>query len=184
MRNWLLTFILLTVVSCSSAGSATSPAVMPDSTNSPASPTDVPMRTATLSPSQPGTGWETFKSTNLQIAIDYPPDWSVGEQAISVSFRSTSGVVIQLTKIETGNLSPEEFLSQDQLPNTRCSSSTNSHGITVLVCLDTLSGTYSADFVMRSLQGSPQLLSLTMPKRGDLQVFKWMVGSVRPPQGP
>lgn len=180
MRNWLFTFIALTLVSCSSAGSATLPTVRPNPTNTFALPMNAPTPTTASSPSLPSAGWKTFVSANLQVTVDYPPDWSASEQAIVVSFTSTSGDVIQLAKIETGDLSPDEFLNENQLPNTRCSSITNNYGITVRICLDTLSGNYSADFVMASPQGPPQLLSMVMPKHGDLQVFDGMIGSVRP----
>jgi hypothetical protein len=116
----------------------------------------------------------------LQVAIDYPPDWSVSEKVSDVSFTSPSGVLIQLAKIETGGLSPEEFLRENQLPNTRCSTSVNSYDIKVFACFDTISGSYSAYFIMTLSQGTPQLLSMVMLRKGDHQVFEKMVGSVHP----
>lgn len=114
----------------------------------------------------------------MRVAVDYPPDWSVSEQENGVSFTSPSGVLIQLVKIETGGLSPEEFLKENQLPNTRCSTSMDSYGIKVLVCFDTISDSYSANFIMTLSQGTPQLLSMVMLRKGDLKVFDKMVRSV------
>ncbi len=122
-------------------------------------------------------GWKTFISTEFQVAVDYPQDWSVSEEESRVTFRSKPGGVIQLSVIETGQLSPENFLKENLLPNTRCSSKTNAAGISVRICFDTLSGSYSAEFILKS-----QLLSLSMPKRGDTQVFNLMVESLRPQQ--
>ncbi len=123
----------------------------------------------------PPVGWKTFVSTNFRVAVDYPPDWSVNEERRGVTFRSEQGEVIQLTVIETGLLSPRDFLNENLLPNTRCSSRTNTAQITTRICFDTISRSYSADFVLKS-----RLLSLSMPRRGDLQVFNGMVESLRP----
>jgi len=84
-----------------------------------------------------------------------------------------------LAHIDTGELSAEDFLSQNALPNTRCSSSVNTHGVTARVCFDTLAFTYTADLIIHSLDGSPQLMSLSMQGRGERPVFDAMLTSAR-----
>lgn len=177
-RNCFLALIAIILVGCSQTGNVSPTPSIPNPTKVLTSPTNVPMPTAASSPSLPGTGWKTFVSVNLRVAVDYPPDWSVSEQENGVSFTSPSGVLIQLVKIETGGLSPEEFLKENQLPNTRCSTSMDSYGIKVLVCFDTISDSYSANFIMTLSQGTPQLLSMAMLRKGGLKVFDKMVRSV------
>lgn len=183
-RNRFLAIIALILVSCSQVENVSPTPSKPNPTNALTSPTKVPALTAVSSPSLPGTGWKTFGSVNLQIAVDYPPDWLVGEGASGVTFTSPSGLVIQLTKIETDGLSPEEFLRENQLPNTRCSTNVNGYDIKVLICFDTISGGYNADFIIILPQGTTKLLSMTMPRKGDVQDFDKMVGSVRPRANP
>lgn len=186
MRNCVVAIIVIILVSCTPAGNISNRRVTPNPTNTLVTPTNalVPTPTAALPPSSPTPGWKTLVSVNLPVTIDYPPEWSVNEQASGVSFTSPSGISIQLAKVETGGLSPEEFLRENQLPNTRCSTSMNSYGIRVRVCFDMISGSYSADFVVTPSEGTPQLLSMSMLGKGDLQVFEGMVGTVRPSTRP
>lgn len=126
--------------------------------------------------------WNTFRSTTWHVALDYPPGWSVTEQAAqaTVTFSLAHGATIQLSLIDTGDLSPEHFLGENRLPHTRCSSSTNAYGVTVRTCFDTLAGSYHAYVVLQPSQGTARLLALTMLKRGDRHVFQAMIASVRP----
>jgi hypothetical protein len=128
----------------------------------------------------PSDDWKTFRSETLHVALEYPPDWSAHEQAAGATFTPAHGAIIQLALIETGDFSPEEFLNEHQLPNTRCSSSKNAHDVAVRTCLDTLSGNRTAYFVLNPPQGAARLLALTVFRRGDLQVFQAMVASLRP----
>jgi hypothetical protein len=128
----------------------------------------------------PRAGWKTFVSATWHVALDYPPDWSVEEEATGVTFTSPASVNIQLNLVNTAGLSPEDYLNEHQLPNTRCSSGTNDHDVAVRTCFDTLSRSYSAYFILNASEGPARLLSLTMHWRGDLQVFQAMSASVRP----
>lgn len=179
-------FILITIilVSCTPEKSLSTLAITPNPTNTLALPTSDATPSGTLSPSMPPNGWKTYVSDNLAITIDYPPDWSVNEQTSGVTFTSPSGKSVQLAKVETGDLSPEEFLSENQLPNTRCSTSVNSYSTQLVICFDTISGSYTAEFVVTLSQGTQQLLSMSMLRKGDPQVFKEMVGSIRPSTRP
>jgi hypothetical protein len=184
MPNWLFVLIAITLVSCTPGRSESTLTVKPNPTNTLALPTNASTPPAALSPSLPPTGWKTFVSDNLAVTIDYPPDWSVNELASGVTFTSPSGISIQLAKVDTGSLSPEEFLSENQIPNTRCSTSVNSYSTQVFICFDTISGSYTADFVVTLSQGTKQLLSMSMLRKGDLQVFEEMAGSVHPSTRP
>ena len=128
----------------------------------------------------PEGGWKTFVSPTLPVTVDYPPDWSVREEATGVTFTSARGATIHLMRIETGVLSAEDFWHEHWLPHTRCSTRTNAHDIVARVCFDTLASSYAADFVVKSAHGPAQLLSLAMPSHGDLAMFNAMLASVRP----
>ena len=128
----------------------------------------------------PEGGWKTFVSATLPVTMDYPPDWSVREEATGVTFTSAHGATMHLNRIETGVLSAEDFWQEHGLPHTRCSARTNMYGIAARVCFDTLAGSYTADFVVKTSHGPAQLWSLAMPSRGDLAMFNAMLASVRP----
>ena len=124
--------------------------------------------------------WKTFVSATLPVTVDYPPDWSVREEATGVTFTSAHGATMHLNRIETGVLSAEDFWQEHGLPHTRCSARTNVYGIAARVCFDTLAGSYTTDFVVKTSQGPAQLWSLAMPSRGDLAMFNAMLASIRP----
>jgi hypothetical protein len=44
----------------------------------------------------PEGGWKTFVSATLPVTVDYPPDWSVREEATGVTFNSTRGATIHV----------------------------------------------------------------------------------------
>lgn len=115
----------------------------------------------------------------MHVEVDYPADWSVSDQASRLTFNSLSSEKIQLAKIETGGLPPEEFLKENELPNIHCSSRLNGYGIMIRVCLNTISGSYSAGFIVILSQETPQLLSMSTLMKGNLHVFEAMVGLVR-----
>jgi hypothetical protein len=123
-------------------------------------------------------GWKAYANTQLHVALDYPAAWSVHEETTGITFSSPQGPTIQLARVDTGGLSPEDYMSENLLPNTRCSSPANEHGLTIQVCLDTLSLTRVATFIINS-SGTPQLLSLVAGRRSDLAVFNTMVASLR-----
>jgi hypothetical protein len=144
-----------------------------------ASPTAVPEQT--LAPAwTPPADWKTFASASLGISLDYPADWSVAEQATGAIFTAPHGATIVLAQMDTGELSVEDFLSQNALPNMHCSSSVNTHGVTARVCFDTLAFTYTADLLLNSLGSSSQLISLSTNGRSERPVFDAMIASVRP----
>ena len=200
-RALILTLVVFTITGCSTTVDSTlsTPKAMPKSAWPESTDASVPPQSTIVDESEPATsapgastggtaatptisslvGWKTFVSANLVVAVDYPPDWSVSEQAVGVTFASPHGAMIQLTLIDTGGLSPEDFLSENPLPNTRCSSSTNTYGVTARTCFDTVSFSYVADLVVKPPFGSTRLLSLAMHGRDGLRVFNAMIASVR-----
>ena len=101
------------------------------------------------------------------------------EDAANVIFGSPQGATIQLVPVETNGLSPEDWLNRDLLPNTRCSQRTNEHGLTVQICLDTLSFTRTANFVIGSSGATRFLTLMTIGKGSDAAIFNAMVASLR-----
>ncbi len=180
-NSFLLLFAAIFLASCTSAimESESPKIITPNPTNPLVSHTITATTTVAPSPFSANSGWRTFNSAELQVEVDYPSDWSVAEQADGVFFISQSGSSIQMAKVETGEMPTEEFLTENRLPNTRCSTSKNGYDIAVRVCIDTISRSYSADFVVTTSKGIAQLMSLSMVRKGDLQVFEGMVGSVR-----
>lgn len=125
-------------------------------------------------------GWKTYVNTKWHVAVDYPPDWAVRPGTGAVTFRSPRGAEIELAPVDTGGESPEDFLGNSDLPNTRCASQTNPQGITARVCLDTISFSTIAQFIMKAANGTQSLLSLVTNRRtGDLAVLNAMLASVR-----
>lgn len=153
-----------------------------------------PVSTVAASPSAPATGtnitptplsragWKTYVNAQWHLAMDYPPNWSVQQSASAVSFVSPQGPQIQLSPVATDGQSPEEFLNGRELPNTRCTFRMNSYGVQARVCLDTISQSYTAEFILKPAQGPEQLFSLSTGPRKlfDLPVFDAMLASVRP----
>jgi hypothetical protein len=116
----------------------------------------------------------------LQVALDYPPDWSVREQAAGVTFTSPQGVEILLAPVDTGGIAPQDYLDETLLPNMRCTSDTNAHGVAVRICLDTISFSYTASLTLKASGGAGRLLSLSTRARANPQVFNTMTASARP----
>ena len=127
-------------------------------------------------------GYQTFVSSRLGVAVDYPEGWTASEQPSGATFKSPEGMPVHLMPIEQetagdqpGNDMPE------WLPNTRCSTSTNAHGITALVCLDTISRTYTAGFAVKPPgEGASRRFSLSAGLRVGHAIFSAMLASIRP----
>jgi hypothetical protein len=187
----VLSFFVLagcTSVKPSNETTATLPDITPTATNSPttnsqtAIPTGAtgsPQSTPTSQPSQLTAGWQQYTSATMGISIAYPTDWTVAENNSAVTFTSPSGDVIQLDQIQANNLSPQDFLDQNQLPNTRCSSGKNPQGIQYSSCFDTIAFSTSAYLVVDAPQGSPKYLTLSTLARGELDIFNSMLDSFK-----
>ncbi len=152
----------------------------PSAARAGASPTRALTASAETPTPPPTAGWTTYTSATLQLVLDYPSDWRPAEQADRLTFTSPQGIAIQVGFTETGGLTPEDYVRNNDLPNTRCTSEANDYGLMARICLDTLSRVYTADIPIEWPNGAKELLSLGMFRGGDLQVFQTMVRSVRP----
>ena len=119
-------------------------------------------------------GWQTFSSSNLGVAIDYPPDWSVTEQADGAIFTSPQGAQILLQSTPVNNAGNGINNSNGQ-----CTNLINSYGLTAEICFDTASKVYSAEFNIKSAGDSTQLLTLSTSNHEALETYKEMLNSLR-----
>ena len=167
---------------------ATPPETIPTATNSTATnsqtaiPTGTfssPQPTMTSQPSQSTAGWQQFASAGMGISIAYPADWSAAENNGEVTFTSPSGDVIHLDQIQASDLSPQDFLDQNQLPNTRCTSGKTPQSVQYRSCFDTIAFSTSAYLVINPPQGSAKYFTLSTFARGDLDVFNAMLDSFK-----
>ena len=166
-------------------GTATEVATMPAGGGAPTS-TPMPSQTGTATPGAssatpsvtvPG-NWKEFSSTQFQVSLNYPPNWTVKETQSGVDLSSPQGVMILLAQVATGGLSAEQYLNQNQLPNTRCTPSTNPHGLKLVTCFDTIARSYSAYMVVKTTQGSSELLSLSLDQQSEVQTFETILASL------
>lgn len=119
--------------------------------------------------------WKTFTSAALGITVNYPPDWSVAEEADGATFTSPKGATIQLTQ-STANPDNNEF----KIGNQYCTSRTNQHGQTADVCVDNASFTYTANFALQKADGSTQRVTLATKTRTAGDVFETMFNTLQP----
>lgn len=166
---------------------ATEAATLPAAGGAP-TPTPKTSRTETATPgASPATpsvtvpsSWKEFSSTQFRVSLNYPPNWTVKETKSGVDLSSPQGVMILLAQVATGGLSAEQYLNQNQLPNMRCTPSTNPHGLKAVTCFDTIARSYTAYVVVNLPQGSSELLSLSLNQRTEVQTFEKIIASLRP----
>jgi hypothetical protein len=137
--------------------------------------TNLPTPNSQLSQATPG--WEQYQSANLGISIVYPAGWSATENEGEVAFTAPGGDTILLDQVQASDLSPQDFLNQNQLPNTRCSSGENSYRVQYRTCFDTIALSTTTYLVLNPAQGSPQFYTLSAFRRGDIDVFDAMLAS-------
>ncbi len=137
-----------------------------------------PIQGDATTPSAPNSlsteNWQTFTSSTLGVTLDYPPDWSVAEEAEGVTFTSPTGGMIQL-KADTANTRNNEL----KVGNRRCTSRTNQHDLTAEVCVETISFLYTANFNLPKADGSTQRVTLLTQARTVGEIFDAMFNSVR-----
>jgi len=118
--------------------------------------------------------WQTFTSSTLGVAVNYPSDWSVAEAANGATFTSPAGATIQL-KEDTTNTNSKEF----KVGNQYCTSRTNEHGQTADICVDNASFIYTAKFTLQKADGSTQWVTLMTKTRTVGDVFEAMFNSLQ-----
>jgi hypothetical protein len=122
----------------------------------------------------PSEDWQTFTSTALEVALDYPLDWSVAEQTDGAIFTSPQGTTITL---QAANAVRDN--NETRMGNQRCTSRTNPHGLTADVCVGNSSFLYTATFTLQIGDGSTRWLTLLTRTRTTGDVFEGMFNSVR-----
>lgn len=162
------------------SGTATSPpsGVLPTATPSPTG--GVPAATTPTAGAR--AGWNAFVSPALHVALEYPATWTLREEPMGILFTPPQGAAIQLGKVDTGSLTPEQYLANSSdVPNTRCTQTINPYGVTVRSCFDTIASSLVATFSLRSQTGGAQLLALaTNRRRVDIQVWDQIIASLHP----
>ncbi len=116
----------------------------------------------------------------MRIVLAYPTGWVVGEQGSEIVFQSPGGESISLEKVESGGLSLQEFLDQNQLPNTCCTNGTNPFGVAFQSCFDTLAFSTTVYLVISPPQGEPQFFSLSTFQRDSQDILDKMTASFQP----
>jgi hypothetical protein len=122
-------------------------------------------------------GWQTFTSSNFRIAVDYPSDWSVTEQADGATFTSPQGARILLQSTQVNSDADGNNNSSQQ-----CVTIITSYGLSVNTCFDPTSDIYSAEFKIRSAGDSIQLVTLSTKDKQALDVYKGMLNTLRQTQ--
>ncbi len=170
------TAIKTTVPPLEITAAATLPVATP--LNSEISPTNTPGGQAYQRPA----GWELYQDGDLRILLAYPTGWVVGEQGSEIVFQGPGADRISLEKVDAGGLSLQEFLDQNQLPNTRCTNGTNPFGVAFQSCFDTLAFSTTVFLVISPPQGNTQLFSLSTFQRGSQDILEEMTASFQPLQ--
>jgi hypothetical protein len=120
-------------------------------------------------------GWTRYVSRALSLSLEHPSDWTVKEDDSAITFVSPKGGAILLEVGGPAEPSPDE----PEIPHRRCSFRTNAHGLTARVCLDTLSMTWYAVFLLESPGQKTTQLTLTTRGKGLTQFFHHMVDSLQ-----
>jgi len=120
--------------------------------------------------------WKTFTSTVWDVALDYPPGWTVDDDGDEVTFRSSDGTTIVLGR--TGTDAPSEPAPRRRTPKPACTTSTTAHDVVATVCVDPTSLVRRAVLVLKTRDGRQFRLALRTRGR-DSQIFDAMLASVR-----
>jgi hypothetical protein len=145
-------------------------------TNTTATPVSPETFTSTLTPIPLSLeGWKTFSSTTLGVTVKYPPEWSVSDGVDGFTFTSPNGAAIAFSLTEANNNSDEIMVG-----NRHCTSRTNDYNLMADVCVETISFSYSAKFILTYADGSTKWLMMKTITRATTDVFDAMFNSVHP----
>lgn len=118
----------------------------------------------------PHQGWQTFTSTALGTAVDYPVDWSVAENGAGAKFGSPQGDIILLER--------EQSNPNSVTTGQACTILTNSYGQTADICFDAATFTYRAVF-KKPADASTAWLALSTISREKPTIFLQMFDTLR-----
>ena len=149
-------------------------ATAPDATTSaPATPSASPL------PAPASGAWQTYRSERAGFSVEYPADWTVGEQtkpdgSVVTTFSAASGGLMIVVA-----MMPGQVASENDLPNTRCQQVTIG-GLPGTRCLDTISRSTAITLVG---QGKTFTIA-AVAKRLDPQTFDRFLDHFAPIAGP
>jgi hypothetical protein len=106
--------------------------------------------------------------------VEYPPDWTVTEQGDGAIFTSAQGAEISLQSSTTNNGSNRTVNS-----NRECTTLINSYVLTVNTCFDSAANRYSAEYKIKSVEGSTQTVTLSTTDKQTLDVYRNMLNTLR-----
>lgn len=190
IKVWVLSVLVFT--GCTPLQSSQAPGTTPLPTSVPATTTATPSKHRSTPPASPKSsptsmptgqtlatnGWQKYHNPDWGITIAYPPGWSAQVNNEEVIFKSPGGETISLDHIRAGNLTTQDFLNQNQLPNTRCINGENAGNVQYRSCFDTIAFSTTAYLVITPSQGSPRFFTLSTFERGDLNIFNAMLASI------
>lgn len=172
MKIILISTLLAGLLAACAPGATTTPGLSP--TTAPQQPLAVTVRPPLLPVTTavgPVAGWQTFSDAALQVAVDYPPDWSVLRQADGVLFSSPQGdETVLLQADQASEITPAA--GQD------CANVTNAYGQPAAVCFEAATFRYSAVFP----ETGAGRLRLSTVSRERPAVYYQMFDSLRPIQ--
>ena len=116
-------------------------------------------------------GWQTYTSTALGVAVDYPKDWPVAENGAGASFTSPQGGTIVLEG-EQSRPTPSPT-GQD------CANLINAYGQVAETCFDAAASRYSALFKMPAGAPTAWVVLSTISAEKPV-VYLQMFDSLRP----
>jgi hypothetical protein len=181
-------------VSLPSPAAVTTPAAAGAVTTTPAEPfltpappvglTPAPV-SPTPNPTPPGpagspAAWRVYSSQTWHLTLEYPGNWTVREASEGTTFASPAGATIQLAPVDTAGRSPDQYLRDNDLPNTRCTLQTNAYGVKERTCLDTIAGSRLVMFLVPWPDGSTRLFALQAGRRSDASTLEQMADTIRP----
>ena len=122
-------------------------------------------------PGMPAQGWQTYISSSLQVAVDYPADWSIKEDANGTTFTSPQGQAILLQGGDSH--------STPDTSGQSCATLVTSYGELANACSDTKTSRYSALFTE---VGSTAWIMLSTVSHENPAVYLQMFDTIRPSQ--
>jgi hypothetical protein len=114
-------------------------------------------------------GWIVYTNPDLQVSLSVPADWSIDSTSTGATFTPPQNGVPIVLAVSTSSPAAEP------LPNTRCTTIVNEHGVSIDRCFDTIAFAYDATFTING-----HTLSLSTTQHGDINVYDAMLNSVQP----
>lgn len=121
-------------------------------------------------------GWRTYVHPSLQLAVDYPPDWTVRLQDNDAIFTSPQGAQIELMPIDPRLAGANDEMAQ---PNTRCVNSLNPYGLSVRSCSSTIGFSIDAYLTFQRTGKPASAAVISTRSRGAVGILNNLIESAR-----